>query len=82
MRLWRRGRAFRKKEISVLVQVQVDAQGRATTAKVLEGFPGPWGYNEAALEAVSLSSYAPAQKGGRAVPGSLEVKVRFIPPSR
>lgn len=73
---------FRKREITVLVQVQVDGQGRASAASVLEGIPGPWGYNEAALETVSQSSYAPAQRGGREVPGSLQVKVRFLPPRR
>lgn len=64
------------------VQVQVDAQGKPEKATVLEGVPGPWGYNEAALQAVSDSVFAPAQRGGRAVAGSLEVRVRFVPPSR
>ena len=71
---------FRKQEITVLVLVQVDSLGRASAASVLEGIPGPWGYNQAALEAVSQSNYAPAQRGGREVPGSLQVKVRFLPP--
>jgi TonB family protein len=72
----------RNRETSVLVLVQVDSSGKATAAKVLEGYPGPWGYDEAALQAVSLSTYAPAQRGGRDVAGSLEVRVRFLPPKR
>jgi len=73
---------WRNQEITVRVQVQVDAQGRLEKASVLEGVPGPWGYNESALRAISDSAYAPAQRGGRAVAGSLEVRVRFVPPAR
>jgi TonB family protein len=74
--------ASRHREVIVRVLVQVDAQGRSTGANILEGIPGPWGYNEAALEAVSEFSYIPAQRAGRAVAGTLEVKVRFLPPGR
>ncbi len=73
---------FRHREVTVRLQVQVDVQGKATVATVLEGVAGPWGYNQAALEAVSESSYAPAQRNGRAVAGTLEVTVRFLPPGR
>lgn len=73
---------WRTKEIAVRVQVQVDPQGRLEKASVLEGVAGPWGYNEAALQAIRDSTYAPAQRGGRAVAGSLDVLVRFIPPGR
>lgn len=73
---------WRNQELSVRVQVQVDAQGRLEKAAVAEGVAGPWGYNEAALQAVTDSAFAPAQRGGKAVAGSLEVRVRFVPPAR
>lgn len=67
----------RSSEVSVLVRVQVDAGGRAEKFSVIQGVSGVWGYNEAALEALRSSTYAPALKDGRPVPGSLDVRVSF-----
>lgn len=72
----------RGKDVTVRIQVQVDAAGKATAASVLEGIAGPWGYNEAALSAGMDAAFAPAQRGGQAVPGNLELRVRFVPPRR
>lgn len=68
---------FRNTTVSVLLQVQVDAQGQVQDVRVETGVPGPWGYNEAAVEVIRASTFAPAQKGGRPVAGSLPVKVTF-----
>ncbi len=67
----------RGSEVIVLVRVQVDPGGRPENLNVLQGAPGPWGYNEAALEALRNSTYAPAQREGRPVAGSIDVRVSF-----
>jgi TonB family protein len=68
---------FRQAGPSVLLRVKLDAAGQPETITILEGVPGPWGYNEAAIEAVRRSTYAPATREGRPVPGTLDVRVNF-----
>ncbi len=70
---------YRSKAVSVLLRVAVDAAGRPAEVAVLQGVPGPWGYDEAAVEALKASTFLPATKDGRAVPGALEVRVNFTP---
>jgi TonB family protein len=65
------------REASVLVRVSVDAQGRCLSVTVLAGIPGSYGFDEAAVEAMRRSTYAPALRGGKPVPGTLDVRVRF-----
>jgi len=68
---------FRQAGPSVLLRVKLDAAGQPETITILEGVPGPWGYNEAAIEAVRRSTYGPATREGRPVPGTLDVRVNF-----
>lgn len=67
----------RNADVSVLIQVQLDASGAIQDLRVESGVPGQWGYNEAAVAAVRASTFAPAQRGGRPVAGTLPVKVTF-----
>jgi TonB family protein len=71
------GNQLRNQDVKVLLQVQVDAQGQVQDVRVETGVPGPWGYNEAAVTAVRASTFAPAQRGGQPVAGSLPVTVMF-----
>ena len=68
---------FRTMDVSVLLQVQLDAQGQVQDVQVGSGVEGPWGYNEAAIAAIRSSTFAPAQRGGHPVPGTLQVNVTF-----
>jgi TonB family protein len=72
-----RPNTFRQVGPSVLLRVKLDATGQPETITILEGVPGPWGYDEAAIEAVRRSTYAPALREGRPVPGTLDVRVNF-----
>ena len=60
----------------VLLQIEVDAEGRARDVQVVESRP------QGVFDAVSVAaarqwSFAPAREAGRAVPGKLRVPVRF-----
>jgi serine/threonine protein kinase len=68
---------YRGRDMSVLVRLKVDAAGHPFEATVIRGVPGPWGYNEAAVESVLNATYAPAQRGGRPEAGVLDVRVNF-----
>jgi predicted Ser/Thr protein kinase len=68
---------YRNRPVSVLLRVYLDAAGHPTEVAVLQGVGGPWGYNESATAAVRASTYQPAQKDGRPVPGVLDVRVNF-----
>lgn len=71
------GNKHRNMDVSVVLQVQVDAQGQIQDVQVRSGIEGPWGYNEAAISAIRSSTFAPAQRGGQPVPGTLQVNVTF-----
>ncbi len=66
----------------VRVRVFLDEAGRPLRVAVLEGVPGPYGFDEAATDAALKSSFAPAKQGGRPVAGSLEIVFVFQPLSR
>jgi protein TonB len=59
----------------VLVSLVVDATGRPTQVKVIR--PVGMGLDEKAMEAVRQYKFAPAKKGGTAVPVLLNVAVNF-----
>ena len=59
----------------VLVSLVVDATGRPTQVKVIR--PVGMGLDEKAMEAVRQYKFAPAKKGGQAVPVLLNVAVNF-----
>lgn len=73
---------YRSKAVSVLLRVAVDAAGRPVEVTVVQGVQGPWGYDEAAVEALRASTFQPALRDGRAVPGTLEIRVNFTPGGR
>lgn len=68
---------YRRQEITILLRVQVDANGRPEKTTVIHGVPGYLGYNEAALDVIRRSTFEPAQKSGKPVPGSIDIQVKF-----
>jgi TonB family protein len=63
----------------VRVRVFVDEAGKAQKATVMEGVPGPHGFDEAAVDAALKSAFSPSRQGGRAVAGNLEIIFLFQP---
>lgn len=70
------------KSHSVKVKVFVDAQGRPQKVTVISGVDGAWGFNEAAHDAASRSTYTPATQDGKPVPGFTIVEYLFGPSGR
>ncbi len=62
---------------SVKVKVFVDAQGRPQKVTVISGVDGAWGFNEAANDAASRSTYTPATRDGKPVAGYTIVEYMF-----
>jgi len=54
---------------NVTIRVYVDSMGRPQKTIVVSGVPGSYGFDEAALTAAQSSTYKPATREGRAVPG-------------
>ncbi len=67
---------------SVTVKVFVDAQGRPQKVTIISGIDGPYGFNEAANEAASKSTYTPATRDGIPVAGTATIKYDFSPSGR
>ncbi len=65
------------KSHSVKVKVFVDAQGRPQKVTVISGVDGAWGFNEAAHDAASRSTYTPATRDGKPVAGYTIVEYLF-----
>ncbi|MDE3245383.1 MAG: energy transducer TonB, partial [Acidobacteriota bacterium] len=65
------------KSHSVKVKVFVDAQGRPQKVTVISGVDGSWGFNEAAHDAASRSTYTPATRDGKPVAGYTIVEYVF-----
>lgn len=70
------------KSHSVKVKVFVDAQGRPQKVSVISGVDGAWGFNEAAHDAASRSTYTPATRDGKPVAGYTIVEYLFGPSGR
>ncbi|MBI4913696.1 MAG: TonB family protein [Acidobacteria bacterium] len=66
----------------VRVRVQVDEAGRPQQVQVLEGVSGPYGFNEAAVEAAQKSRFSPGQRNGRPAPGTVDISFVFQPLTR
>ncbi len=62
----------------VRVECIVDEQGQATHIRALTS-PG-FGLEEEAIKVVKQATFRPAQKGGKAVPFAVELRVRFHDP--
>lgn len=67
----------RSKEVNVSVRVFVDSRGLPGKTTVVEGVDGPWGYNEAAVDAALAATYSPATRDGKPVNGNLVVNFKF-----
>ena len=67
---------------SVVLDVDVDAKGRATDARVVSA-TAPGVFDQAALEAARQWQYNPRIEGGKAVPGTVRVPISFeaMPPA-
>ncbi len=64
---------------TVVVRVFVDAQGRAQKVNVISGVPGAWGFDEAAVDAASRSTYRAATLDGKPVSGFTIINYVFAP---
>ena len=61
----------------VRLRVTVDERGHPSAITVLEGVPGPFGFNEEAIAAAKRTTYAPATKGGIAQRETIDVVYVF-----
>ncbi len=68
---------YRQQDVSILLRVQLDVNGRPEKTTVIHGIPGSLGYNEAAMDVVHRSTFEPAQRSGKPVPGSIDIQVKF-----
>ena len=70
----RRARRMHREGV-VTLELQIDADGRLTEARVLES--AGYGMEEAALKAVQNSTFEPASQGGMPVPSRATLNIRF-----
>jgi outer membrane biosynthesis protein TonB len=70
------------KSHTVRVKVFVDAEGRPQKVTIVTGVDGAWGFNEAAHDAASRSTYTPATRDGKPVAGFTIVEYVFGPSGR
>ncbi|MBL0210663.1 MAG: TonB family protein [Holophagaceae bacterium] len=68
---------YRRHEVSILLRVQVDANGKPDKITVLQDVPGSLGYSESAMDVIRRSTFEPAMKAGKPVPGSIDIQVKF-----
>ncbi|HJW32920.1 MAG TPA: TonB family protein [Holophagaceae bacterium] len=66
------------KDHTVRLRIFVSESGQALTVKVIEGVPGSYGFDEAAIEAAKQSTFQPATRDGKPVKGWAEVQFRFL----
>lgn len=64
------------KEGKVLLRLTIDEKGELIKIEVLES--APYGFTEAAIEALKKSKFAPAKKDGKPVPSRALLPVKFI----
>lgn len=69
-----RAREFQKEGI-VILEVDIDLQGRVISARIIEE-PG-WGFGEAALKAIQNAAFSPAKIDATAVPVRYRIPIRF-----
>ncbi|HEX9081126.1 MAG TPA: energy transducer TonB [Holophagaceae bacterium] len=65
------------KEHDVHLRVFVGEQGQPLKVMVKQGIPGPYGFDEAAIEAANKSTFAPGTRDGKPVRGWIEIIYRF-----
>jgi serine/threonine-protein kinase len=66
----------------VVLRVFVDEAGKPGKITIVEGVPGPYGFDESAKEAALQSTYVPGSRGGRPVSGWVEIAFVFQPLTR
>lgn len=59
----------------VMLKIFIDEQGHPLKVSVIEGVPGNYGFDDAAIEAAKKSTFAPAMKNGHPVRAWLEMRV-------
>ena len=69
-----RAREFQKEGV-VILEVDIDAQGRVLSARIIE--ESGWGFGEAALKAILPAVFTPAQIDATAVPVRYRIPIRF-----
>ena len=69
--------AARRSEYLGLLRIQIDAEGRVTSAAIVKGTHPA--FDVAALTAAKLWLYKPAMRGGQPVASSKEIQVRLVP---
>ena len=65
------------KEHDVLLRVFVGEQGQPLKVMVKQGVSGPYGFDEAAIDAANKSAFAPATRDGKPVRAWIEINYRF-----
>ena len=69
--------AARRTEYSGVLRVEIDAQGKVTSATVLKSSHPV--YDVAAVTAAKRWTYRPATRGGQPIPSSKDINLRLIP---
>ncbi len=64
-------------EHDVHLRVFVGEQGQPLKVMVKQGIPGPYGFDDAAIEAANKSTFAPATRDGKPVRAWVEILYRF-----
>jgi len=65
-------------EATVLLQIDVDAEGRVEAVEVLESAGGDYPFDDAAIAAARLFLFEPAEAGGVPVPVRITYRTRFV----
>ncbi len=65
------------REHDVHLRVFVGEQGQPLKVMVKQGIPGPYGYDEAAIEAANKSTFSPGTRDGKPVRAWVEILYRF-----
>lgn len=65
------------REHDVYLRVFVGEQGQPLKVMVKQGIPGPYGFDDAAIEAANKSTFAPATRDGKPVRAWVEILYRF-----
>jgi TonB family protein len=68
-----------KREVTVVLRLTIDAEGRVTAADVVEGVGS--GFDEAAVAALLSSRFTPATRNGQAVAAKILFRHVFAPPA-
>jgi protein TonB len=65
------------REHDVFLRVYVGELGQPLKVMVKQGISGPYGFDEAAIDAANKSSFAPATRDGKPIRAWIEIHYRF-----